>query len=313
MTVRTIRPGDEEWHTELRELGPEQPPTRLFVEGLPLRAGDRAVAVVGSRRPTAAGIQATRAIASELAEAGFPIVSGLAVGVDAAAHRAALDAGGYTIAVLGCGLDVDYPGKNAGLKKRIASSGTLVSEYEAGTQPQPFHFPRRNRIIAGLCKAVVFVEGAERSGGLITARQALDAGRDVFAVPGSIHNPLATGPNELIRTSQANLVTCARHVIEELAPGLVWGREEVADPQLRAPLFNRDEGRVLAFLDDIPTPVDRICMDLGLTGGQTTLALAALEVRNLVLRQRSGYCLTTAGTRVRSRLPADETEADRTQ
>lgn len=303
MTAREINPRDSEWPLTLRELGPEKPPDRLFVEGLPLRWGQRAVAVVGSRRPTAAGLQIAEVMAGGLAEAGFAVVSGLAMGIDAAAHRAALEAGGYTAAVLGCGLDVDYPARNARLKRRIAVAGTLVTEYEDGVAPQPFHFPARNRIIAGLCSALVFVEGSLRSGGLITSRQALDANRHVFAVPGSVRNPLAAGPNELIRTAQATLVTDPQQVIEELAPGLVWGGDPDQGPVVGEPLVNDDEGRILMYLDDVPVPLDRVCMDLDLVCGQAGMSLAALEVRNFVSRRPGGYAVTEAGARVRARLP----------
>jgi DNA processing protein len=303
MTTRTITPHDAEWPASLGELGPERPPSRLLVQGLPLRWGPRAVAVVGSRRPTAAGLQVAEAIAAGLAEAGFAVVSGLAMGIDAAAHRAALEAGGYTAAVLGCGLDVEYPARNARLKARIGASGTLVSEYEAGVIPQPFHFPARNRIIAGLCHALVFVEGSLRSGGLITARQALDANRHVYAVPGSVRNPLAAGPNELIRTSQATLVTDAQHVIEDLAPSLVWGGGSPTDEVVGEPLVNKDEARILMFLDDVPVPLDRICMDLDMQCGQAGMSLAALEVRNFVTKRAGGYTVTEAGARTRARLP----------
>jgi DNA processing protein len=308
MNTRTIRPTDPEWPARLNELGPERPPARLFLEGLRLCGEDCAVAVVGSRRPTAAGVQVAQEITRGLAEAGFAVVSGLAVGIDTVAHRAALDAGGYTIAVLGCGLDVNYPTRNAALKRNIASVGTLVSEYEAGVEPQPYHFPARNRIIAGLATAVVFVEGSERSGGLITARQALDSNRHVFAVPGSVRNPLAAGPNELIRTSQATLVTDAQQILEELAPGLVWGGIAGGGPPVGQPSMNPKEARVLLFLDDAPVALDRVCTDLGLTLGEAAIALAALEVRNYVAKRPGGYVVTDAGARVRTSLPLEEAD-----
>ncbi|HEY7875166.1 MAG TPA: DNA-processing protein DprA, partial [Actinomycetota bacterium] len=175
MTDRVITPADEEWPPQLDELGPARPPKQLFVRGRPLEAGRRTVAVVGARRPTAAGIEAAETLTRGLVEAGFAIVSGMAMGIDAAAHAAAIDAGGYTVAVLGCGLDVIYPARNRQLRARIESAGTLLTEYPEGTEPAAFHFPERNRIVAGLAAAVLFVEGGERSGGLITARAALDA------------------------------------------------------------------------------------------------------------------------------------------
>ncbi|MFN2588359.1 MAG: DNA-processing protein DprA [Actinomycetota bacterium] len=305
MTARTVTRASAEWPTGLDEMPVAQPVRQLFVEGNPLRTGERTVAVVGSRRPTAAGVEAAAEISRGLAEAGFEIVSGLAIGIDAAAHRAALDAGGYTIAVLGCGLDVGYPRKNADLRRRIVEAGTVLTEYEAGTQPHRSHFPDRNRIIAGMSKAVVFVEGADRSGGLITARHAVDANRDVYAVPGSRRNPLAAGPNELIRTGHARLVTSVEHVLEDLAPALVWGHDD-SHPVAGDPAVNESEGRVLAFLDDRPTPLDDICTGLSLTCGEAALCLAALEVRGYVVKRPSGYELTKGGARVRARLPVPE-------
>lgn len=305
MTRRTITPTHREWPELLREFTTEKPVRRLFVEGAPLPSGKRSVAVVGSRRPSSAGVEAATAITRGLAEAGFTVVSGLAVGIDAVAHRTALECGGHTIAVLGCGHDVDYPKANSGLRRKIASTGTIVSEYDPGVQPDRFHFPERNRIIAGVSKAVVFVEGAQRSGGLITARHAFDANRDVFAVPGSFRNPLAAGPNELIRTSQARLVTDVSQILEELAPGLVWG-DDADVPPAGDPTVNEVEARVLLFLDESPTPPDRLCMDLDLKWGEAALALAGLEARGYVAKRPSGYTTTTAGMRVRARVPVND-------
>lgn len=307
MTRRTITRGGEEWPQKLDRLEVYASPRRLYAAGLPLRTAPAAIAVVGSRRPTAAGLEVAAEIARGAAEAGLAVVSGFAMGIDAAAHQAALDVGGYTIAVLGCGLDVDYPKRNGRLKRQIATSGTLVTEHEDGVMPQPAHFPERNRIIAGLSDAVVFVEGSERSGGLITARIALDENRHVFAVPGSVRNPLAKGPNELIRTGQSGVATCVEHVLEAVAPGLVWGDAD-GDPVFGQPLTNPVESAVLLFLDDAPTPLDRICTALGATFGEVAISLAALEVRNFVAKGRGGYTLTEAGARVRRRLPLDEAE-----
>ena len=306
MTRRTITPSDPEWPRRLREFETEQQVRRLIVEGRVLPSGERSVAVVGSRRPSGSGVEAAIAMSRGLAEAGFTVVSGLAVGIDAIAHKAALDHGGNTVAVLGCGHDVDYPKANSTLRQRIALRGTIVSEYDPHVQPERFHFPERNRIIAGLSAAVVFVEGARRSGGLITARHAFDAGRDVFAFPGSFRNPLAAGPNELIRTSQARLVTDVEQVLSELAPGLVWGNPEDDSSPVGNPAVNDVEGRVLLFLDETPTPPDRLCMDLELTWGEAALALAALEARGFVNKRPAGYCVTGPGARVRSRLCLEE-------
>lgn len=187
--TRTLRPGDVEWPQSLEELGPHPTPALLFADGVALEARRPAVAVVGTRRPTGAGLEAAHGIAGALAEAGWVVVSGLAVGIDAMAHRAALEAGGRTVAVLGAGLDVDYPAANARLKHELRDSGTLLSEYPAGVHPARPHFPLRNRIIAGLTLGVVVVEGSLRSGALVTARLALDANRSVDGFPKRVEGP----------------------------------------------------------------------------------------------------------------------------
>lgn len=308
MNERTITPGHSEWPSRLGHLTTIRPPSRLFVAGAKLEAGAAGVAIVGSRRPTAAGLEIATELSRGIAEAGLPVVSGLAMGIDAAAHRAALDVGGTTIAVLGCGLDVDYPQRNSRLRKRIDRGGTLVTEFEPGVLPRPAHFPARNRIIAAVSEAVVFVEGTDRSGGLITARYALDENRHVFAVPGSVRNPLAAGPNELIRTGQAGLATSVHHILESVAPGLVWG-DAAESRSFGQPWANDTEAAVLLFLDDSPTPLDRLCRGLGLSFGEIAIALAALEVRNYVAKRPGGYTVTSAGARVRSSLPIDEEDA----
>ena len=213
---RTITRSAREWPPILNELGPHEPPRRLYAEGLPLDPDAAAVAVVGTRRPTASGVEVATRIARGLAQGGITVVSGLAIGIDATAHRAAMEAGGRTVAVLGTGLDVDYPARNIRLRQKILTMGTLLTEYADGTQPQRWHFPMRNRIIAGLSLGVVVVEGAQTSGALVTARLALDANRSVYAIPGSVRNPMAAGPNSLIKSSQAQLVTSFEDVVEDL-------------------------------------------------------------------------------------------------
>lgn len=297
--MRLIEPTDPEWPALLNELGPARPPRLLYLEGK--EVPDRPmIAVVGSRRPTVAGLDATKVLVTGLAEAGFGIVSGLAAGIDAAAHQAALEAGGYTIGVLGFGLDVEYPRRNRNLKARIAAEGTLLTEFEPGTQARAAHFPQRNRIIAGLAEATLVVEGAIRSGALITARCALDADRAVFAVPGSFRNVMAAGSNELIRTSQAALVTDVAHIFEELAPRLTFDEPPMLGLGERRIQLDPSEERVLFLLDDVATSPDRICAELGVDTGTTALALSRLEVRGLALRRGRGYQITTAGARARS-------------
>ena len=286
--ISSITPRTATWPPQLSELGPLDPPKRLFVEGRPLDPEASCIAVVGTRRPTSAGAQAARTITKELAGAGYTIVSGLAVGIDAIAHQAALDAGGQTIAVVGCGLDVDYPKRNRALRKCVREKGTIVSEYPAGTQPQPFFFPRRNRIIAGLSLGVVVVEGGIQSGGLVTARLALDSNRNVYAVPGSIRNPMAAGPNELIRRGEAALVTTGAHVLEDLDPNFAARGSTESDD---APQDDPDprRRRVLERLDDSPTALDELARHCDLAPAELSATLLALEMDGRVERLPGGY------------------------
>jgi DNA processing protein len=280
-------------------MHPLDPPTVLHVIGKPLSEAVTSVAVVGARKATAAGLEAATAIARGLAEAGCTVVSGLAVGIDAAAHQAALAAGGHTIAVVGAGLDVNYPTTNERLRRAIKTRGSVVSEYELGTPPYASNFPARNRIVVGLCSAVVVVEGTMRSGALITARLALDANRAVFAVPGSFRNVMADGPNELIRTCQAGLVTKVDHIFEELAPNLVW-RDRVDSITPRPPDIEPVELDVLYLMDDTPQTTDRVAYQGGLRSGEVSLALSRLEIRGLVIRQRTGFVISASGARARA-------------
>ena len=298
-TTRIVRRGDAEWpFTELHHI--PDPPLELFMKGRPLRSGNEAVAVVGSRRPTAAGIDAARTITKGLVQAGFAVVSGLAMGIDSVAHRAALESGGVTVAVMGCGLDSVYPKKNESLKARIEVSGTVVSEYPDGTDPAPWHFPERNRIIAGISSAVVIVEGSLKSGALITARCALDYNRDVFAIPGSIRNPMAEGPNMLIRTAQAKLVTEVTHITDELAPGLIY--QGTNSRECHQVALEESELAVLYLLDDAPIRSELVCRETGMSVGEAAINLSRLEVRNFVRKTRAGYELTEAGARARASL-----------
>lgn len=298
MNVRMIFPSDPEWPQALNELGPHRPPHRLFAAGLPLPPAAESVAIVGTRQPTAAGLEVAWRLSTGLVEAGFAIVSGMAVGIDAVAHRAAIEAGGHTVAVVGCGLDVDYPKRNSRLRSRVAIDGTILGEYPEGAPPRAAHFPERNRIIAGLCAGVIFVEGSIRSGGRITARLALDANRAVFAVPGSVRNPMAAGPNELIRRNQAALVTEITHVCEELAPGLVWSEHRRAYTKVDAEAGEAEQ-LILGLLDDAPVSPDLLGERLEMPAGRVALSLAKLEVRGLATRNNGGYEISERGARIR--------------
>jgi DNA processing protein len=285
---RIVSASDGEWPRRLSELGPYPSPGRLHGDGNPLPSDEAlVVAIVGTRRPTNTGVRAAQQLATDLCAVGAVVVSGLAVGIDAVAHRSALEAPGLTVAVLGCGLDVDYPHRNLCLKQRIARSGSLVSEYPEGVQPARHHFPRRNRIIAGLSDGVVVVEGSITSGALVTARLALDCNREVFAVPGSVRNPMAQGPNELIRTSQAALVTSAADILEELAPGVA---AMPPPPTLNEPLaLSFEEAALLRTLDDVPLSLEHICSSAQLEPGAAAAALSRLELQALVERTVAGY------------------------
>lgn len=294
--IRGLHPGHDEWHTHLDNIGPSTPIKRLFSVGRALPDPFRSVAIVGTRRPTVTGLELAHEFARSLAEAGFAIISGLALGIDAAAHRGALEVGGQTVAVLGCGLDVPYPQKNQSLRRQIATRGTLITEYEQGVGPTAWHFPARNRIIVGLAERVLVVEGGLRSGALITARIAGDAGRQIFAVPGSPRNAIAVGPNELIRRNEAALVTTPEQLFEELAMTLTWDKPFESGDRIS---LSDPEIRVLHALEAVPTSTSKIGYAVGLAPGEVALTLSKLELRGLARRNRTGqFEITHAGVRV---------------
>lgn len=210
---RIVTLGDPAYPQALLNI--PDPPLLLYLKGDASRLHSDALAVVGSRNATAQGLAHAERFSEELSSAGLAIVSGLALGIDAAAHTGGLRGPGSTIAVIGTGIDIDYPLRNRALAQRIAESGCIVSEYPLGMPPLAANFPRRNRIISGLAHAVLVVEAAAQSGSLITARMAGEQGRDVFAIPGSIHSPLAKGCHQLIRQG-AKLVETTQHILEEM-------------------------------------------------------------------------------------------------
>lgn len=283
----------KEWPVTLDELGPSQSVQRLHRLGLRLPADAPGIAIVGTRRPTLAGIEIATLLSRGLAQAGLTIISGLAVGIDAAAHAAALEAGGHTVAVLGCGLGQRYPRRNMKLRAEIEAKGTILTEYEDDITPAPFNFPQRNRIVAGLSTGVVVVEGSIKSGALVTARLALEMNRSIYAVPGSLRNPMAQGPNHLIKTGQAALVTTFKDICDDLAPSLVWHAPAAKD----AP--SAVEIRLLTLLDDAPSSPDQIVTHLEAPAGEAAMLLARLEVKGWVTRSAAGYSLSTTGAKVR--------------
>lgn len=259
------------------------PPPGLFVRGSILEIDSRAVAMVGSRKATRYGLGVAAKLAGDLAVAGVTVVSGMARGIDTAAHKGALAAGGRTVAVLGCGVDVIYPRENEDLMEEIASRGALISEFPPGTRPQPWHFPVRNRIISGLSEAVVIVEAAERSGALITADFALDQGRDVLAVPGNITSEMSRGPNRLIRQG-ARPVENAGDILEEMGLDRLFRKEETVRPGVALSPEEEAISRVLTFE---PRTLDSLVELSGLPAQKVLVALTFLEMKRLA-RQLPG-------------------------
>lgn len=280
-----IRRGDASYPPQLAAL--RGAPAELFVLGDPAHLARPQLAIVGSRAPTAAGRRIAGQLAHELAVAGFAITSGLARGIDAAAHEAALAAGGVTLAVCGTGLDICYPRQHLALFERIARQGAVVSEFPPGTGPRTHHFPRRNRIISGLSRGVVVIEAAAGSGSLITASHAAEQGREVFAVPGSPLNPLAAGCNALIR-SGAVLVRCSNDILSE--EGLTQGAfpfpdQGVAAALQRAPQPPRLDKGYEMLLDALgfePASIDDLVERTGLAAGAVASKMLILELEGRV-------------------------------
>lgn len=266
---------DPEYPPLLKEIA-DFPPY-LYVKGS-LANLDPAVAVVGSRRASGYGIMTTRRLAAELAREGVAIVSGMARGVDTAAHRGALENGGRTVGVLGSGVDVPYPPENGELFAVMAAQGGLVSEFPLGTLPLAENFPRRNRIISGICRGVLVVEATEKSGSLITAQCALEQGREVFAIPGNIHVSSSRGTNRLIKEG-AKLVESAADIVEELPRRT--GTAAGAGKACHSPLPPEDAA-LCSLLADGPLHIDDIMVKCALTVGELSVILLRLELAGVV-------------------------------
>lgn len=256
------------------------PPLLLYAKGDLDCLGQPALGVVGARAATSYGRQIAETLAYQLARRGLVIVSGFALGIDTAAHRGALRAGGRTVAVLGNGLDMIYPEQNRNLFDKIAETGTLVSEYPLGTKPDGFRFPARNRIISGLALGVLVVEAARRSGSLITARQALDQGREVFAVPGRVDSWKSEGSHRLLQEG-AKLVFRAEDILEELPPGLVGRPVNDAPPASSEPLAAEEE-QLLALMEVYPQTIDELIRQTGWPTAKVTELLLLLELKHCV-------------------------------
>ena len=266
------------------------PPPYLWVRGALVPEDDRAVAIVGTRKATDYGRRVAATFAAGLAEAGVTVVSGLAYGIDVAAHRAALDAGGRTIAVLGSGVDRIYPARHAGTVRRILDDerGAVVSEFGLGAAPDAPNFPRRNRIVAGLSVATLVAEARATGGAMLTAAMALEQNREVFAVPSPVTSDMQ-GTNRLIRQGYAALVTSVDDLLDDLGaqlPASTRAPRPAPEPALPADL-TAIERRLLGALTAEPRPLDLVCADAGVDASQALVYLLQLEFRGLV-RQLAG-------------------------
>jgi DNA processing protein len=286
-----VRLGDDAYPELLARIS--SPPAQLYIDGNPEILHLPGLAIVGSRNPTTGGARNAFEFARHLGATGFCIVSGLAQGIDAAAHRGALAAGAPTVAFLGHGIDSIYPAGNRDLARDIARQGALVSEFPLGTAPNRALFPQRNRLISGLSLGTLVVEAARRSGSLITARLAAEQGREVFAIPGSIHNPLSRGCHQLIRQG-AKLVEAADDILAELAPlaGHLLEMLDESTPSGRLPAVEHEaDGEYVKLLEAIghdPVSADELVERSGLTIDHVSSMLLILELEGKIEKQSGG-------------------------
>jgi DNA processing protein len=266
---------------------PDHPPY-IYVKGT-ICSEEPAIAIVGSRRASTYGLNTAEKLAYDLSSHHVSIVSGMARGIDTAAHRGALKAGGRSIGILGCGIDVTYPAENRRLFAEIAESGALVSEFPMGTEPRPENFPRRNRIISGISGGVLVVEAAENSGSLITAQYALDQGRDVFAIPGNINYGNSRGTNKLIKQG-AKLVERVEDILEELPRGQTGGGTRAQDMKITlSPL----EAGIYTLLAGYPLHIDDIIAKSALTVSEVSAILLRLELNGMITQLPGKYFTVT--------------------
>jgi DNA processing protein len=277
---RLVTVRDAAYPKMLREIA--DPPAVLYLQGRVELLNGEAFAIVGSRNATPQGVRDALALASALSEAGFTIVSGLALGIDAAAHRGGLAGAASSIAVMGTGPDDIYPRRNRELAHALAVQGCLVSEFPLGTAPLAGNFPRRNRLISGLARGVLVVEAALKSGSLLTANSANEQGRDVFAIPGSIHSPLSKGCHWLIKEG-AKLVECAEDLLVEL------GREVPRGPPQPDSTRSGDSDPVLQAMGFAPTSIDQMAQRTGLDAAKLAAHLSRLEIAGRVEAWAGGW------------------------
>lgn len=283
---------DDRYPELLRAI--HSPPMVLYVKGCIESLQTPAVGIVGSRAATDYGRGIARNFARELTRFGYTIISGLALGIDAEAHRGAIDAGGRTVGVLGCGLDIAYPRENSRLYHEIPETGALVSEYPLGTRPDSFRFPARNRIISGLSQGVVVVEASKHSGSLITAQHALEQGREVFAIPGRVDSIKSAGAHALVQQG-AKLVQTIDDIIEELppptagGPAVSGGMTGPGAEGFGSVSLTSDEERLLSFLDVYPKDIDEIARTASLLPQRASELLLLLELKG-VIKALPGKC-----------------------
>jgi DNA processing protein len=272
---------------QLKEI--HSAPPILFVQGDLESLQLPQVGIVGSRNATPQGKENATQFAFALANAGIVVTSGLALGIDAASHEGALSAKGRTIGVLGSGLDKVYPISHQSLARRMIENGALVSEFPIGTDPKPPHFPRRNRIISGLSLGTLVVESTLKSGSLITANYALEQGKEIFALPGSIHNPMAKGCNHLIRQG-AKCVESVQHILEELALAV-----KIVPQEKRQLTVESKKGEFISHIEEVCTSIDSIVMKSGLTAKEVSSMLLELELRGAIVSVPGGYVRVARG------------------
>ncbi len=297
LPIRVLTILDPDYPARLKTI--HDPPPLLSVSGALSEEDHHAVAVVGTRHATPAGRLVTEQLSRGLAEAGLTVISGLARGVDGAAHKSALEAGGRTIAVLGCGIDRTYPPEHLPLRKKIEEQGAVLSELPLGAYPHAYHFPKRNRIISGLSLGVVVVEAAPKSGSLITARLAAEQGRDVFAVPGSVQSEQSRGTNGLIKQG-AKLVETVEDILDELASQFepsFQARMQERRAALTRPVqsgrlsLEQDEAALYAALSAEPVHIDELIAKTGLPAASVSGLLLSLELKGAIRQLPGPSCI----------------------
>lgn len=294
--IRVISMEETDYPAPLRDLA--DAPIVLYVRGtMPDWENTISVGIVGTRRATSYGLNASRWLAANLAHAGCTIVSGMALGIDGQANLGALEADGTTVAVLGCGADVCYPPAHKELMARIIEHGAVITEYPPGTEPKSYHFPLRNRIMSGLSRGVIVIEAPAKSGALITADRALEQGRDVFAVPGNINSPQSAGTNRLLREGGAELVTCAADVLahypeesKQLTPTKALPdlsrrrKERPAAVRPSSVILSPTEQRILDSVRRGADSTDAIIEETGMSASHVLAALTMLEINGMLRR-----------------------------